>query len=34
MKLPQTIDLSEKQIQFIVERGGVMSIFTSSTVIG
>ncbi len=34
MKLPQTIDLSAKQIQFIVERDGVMSIFRSSTVLG
>ena len=34
MKFPKRIDLSEKQIQFIVERGAVMSIFTSSTVVG
>jgi hypothetical protein len=34
MKLPQKVDLSEKQIRFIVERGGVMTVFTSSTVVG
>jgi hypothetical protein len=34
MKFPQKTELSEKQIQFVAERGGVMTIFTSSTVVG
>jgi hypothetical protein len=34
MKSPQKADLSEQQIRFVAERGGVMSIFTSSSVFG
>jgi hypothetical protein len=34
MKSPKIVDLSERQIQFIAELGGVMTVFTSSTVVG
>jgi hypothetical protein len=34
MDNPRTVDISEGQSAFIVERGGIMSIFTSATVFG
>jgi hypothetical protein len=34
MKSLKKADLSERQIQFIAERSGIMTIFTSSTVVG
>ncbi len=34
MQMTRKADLSERQIQFIAERGRVMSIFTGATVVG
>jgi hypothetical protein len=34
VKKPKAIDLSPVQAAFIAERGGVMTVFTGSTVFG
>jgi hypothetical protein len=34
MNKPRTVAISEEQAAFIVERGGIMSVFRSSTVVG
>jgi hypothetical protein len=34
MEKPTAVNISEKQASFIAERGGVMTVFTSSTVVG
>jgi hypothetical protein len=34
MKSPKIVDLSERQIHFIAGLGGVMTVFTGSTVVG
>ena len=34
MKKPEAVTISETQAAFIAELGGIMSIFTSSTVFG
>ena len=34
MKTPTCFELSKNQIDFIAQRGGVMTVFTSRTVVG
>jgi hypothetical protein len=34
MKTLKSADLSEQQLRFIADRGGVMTVFTSKTVVG
>jgi hypothetical protein len=34
MKKPTAVNISEEQAALIAERGGAMTVFTSSTVVG